>query len=121
LVRLPLGPLRKLQPQAWEGARCCNFAAWRADLVRVDGYDASYVGWGREDSDLLVRLLRAGVRRKNGMFATGVLHLWHPEADRSALPQNDQRLDRVLHGDRIRAECGLSALRTEAEARPGAA
>ena len=37
----------------------------------------------REDSDLLVRLLHAGVRRKDGEFATGVLHLWHPAADRS--------------------------------------
>jgi len=37
-----------------------------------------------------------------------------PEADRSALSQNEQRLERVLHDDRIRAESGLSALRADA-------
>ena len=61
-------------------------AIWRcgaADLDRVDGFDADYSGWGKEDSDIIVRLLHAGVRRKDGMFATGVLHLWHAEADRS--------------------------------------
>ena len=92
VLRLPLGPLRKMRPQAWEGARSCNLAVWRADLDRVDGFDASFSGWGKEDSDLLVRLLHAGVRRKDGAYATGVLHLWHPEADRSQLAENEQRL-----------------------------
>jgi len=61
-------------------------AVWRTDLDRVDGFDASFSGWGREDSDLLIRLLHCGVRRKDGRFATGVIHLWHPEADRTRLP-----------------------------------
>ena len=119
LLTLPLGPLRKFRPDAWQGARSSNLAVWRADLDRVDGYDATYIGWGREDSDLLVRLLRAGVRRKVGIFATGVLHLWHPEASRSALLQNDRRLDAVRQGDRVRAERGISALRAELAAAPG--
>ena len=55
----------------------------RRDLDRIDGFDAAYTGWGLEDSDLVVRLLHAGVRRKDGRFATGVLHLWHPQNDRS--------------------------------------
>lgn len=121
LFRLRLGPLRKLQPSAWRRARGGNLGFWRADLDQVDGFDASYVGWGREDSDLLARLLRAGVRRKDGAFATGVLHLWHPEADRAALPQNDHRLEQVLHSDRIRAQCGLSALRADGSPPPVAA
>ncbi len=113
VLRLPLGPLRKLRARAWQGARSCNLAIWRSDLDRVDGFDANFSGWGREDSDLLVRLLRSGVRRKDGMFATGVLHLWHAEADRSRLEENERRLDRVVAGDRVRAERGLSALATD--------
>ncbi|HZN31545.1 MAG TPA: glycosyltransferase family 2 protein, partial [Xanthobacteraceae bacterium] len=64
VLRLPLGPLRKLRPGQWQGARSCNLAVWRSDLERVDGFDASFRGWGREDSDLLIRLLHSGVRRK---------------------------------------------------------
>jgi glycosyltransferase involved in cell wall biosynthesis len=110
LLSLPLGPLRRLRSRAWRGARACNLAVWRRDLDQVDGFDASYNGWGLEDSDLLIRLLRAGIRRKDGNFATGVLHLWHPENDRSLLADNQRRLDVIAAADRVRAIVGLSAL-----------
>jgi glycosyltransferase involved in cell wall biosynthesis len=113
VLKLPLGPIRKLGADRWRGARSCNLAAWRSDLDAVDGFDATFSGWGREDSDLLIRLLHAGVRRKDGRFATGVVHLWHPEADRAQLPANDARLDAVLASGRTRAERGLSVLRAE--------
>ncbi len=109
-LRLPLGLLRRRNDRDWEGARSCNLAVWRHDLDRVDGFDAAFNGWGLEDSDIIVRLIHAGVRRKDGRFATGVLHLWHPENDRGALPDNRQRLDAVIGSDRIRALQGLSAL-----------
>jgi len=120
LLRLPLGPLRRLRPRQWRGARSCNLAVWRSDLERIDGFDACFTGWGREDSDLLIRLLRCGLRRKDGRFATGVIHLWHPPLDRAQLPANDARLDTVLQSDRTRAQRGLSALRTETLAESGA-
>jgi len=110
VLRLPLGPLRKLRPLAWEGARSCNLAVWRSDLDRVDGFDASFSGWGKEDSDLLVRLLHAGVRRKDGIYATGVLHLWHAAADRSQLAENEQRLAVVIANRSVRADRGISSL-----------
>jgi glycosyltransferase involved in cell wall biosynthesis len=110
LLKLPLGPLRKLGGARWQGSRSCNAGCFRADLDRVDGFDAAYSGWGREDSDLFVRLIHSGVRRKNGRFATGVLHLWHPEGERTRLPQNQAKLDLTLSSDRWRAVQGLSSL-----------
>jgi glycosyltransferase involved in cell wall biosynthesis len=111
LVKLPLGPLRWLRRKEWRGARSANLAIWRRDLLTVDGYDADYAGWGKEDSDIVVRLLRAGVTRKDGNFATGVIHLWHAEADRSALPENERKLAQIIEGDSVRARRGLSALK----------
>ena len=111
LLKLPLGPLRRLRHKQWRGARSANLAIWRRDLLTVDGYDADYAGWGKEDSDIIVRLLRAGIARKDGSFATGVIHLWHVEADRSALPENERKLGLILEGDSVRAKRGLSALR----------
>ena len=113
LLHLPLGPLRRLRQQIWRGARSCNLAVWRADLDRVDGFDADFSGWGKEDSDFIARLLHAGVRRKDGVFATGVLHLWHAEADRSKLAENERKLAGIIASRGVRAQRGLAALRAE--------
>ena len=110
LVHIPLGPLRRIRQRVWQGARSCNLAIWRSDLDRIDGFDADYQGWGKEDSDIIIRLLHAGVRRKDGVFATGVLHLWHADADRSQLSENERKLAGVAAGDRIRPQRGLSSL-----------
>jgi len=120
LLHLPLGPLRRLRAKEWRGARSCNLAIWRRDLDTVDGFDADYAGWGKEDSDLIVRLLHAGVTRKDGNFATGVVHLWHKEADRSALGENERKLADLLTGSDIRAKHGMSALRVKAVAETAA-
>jgi glycosyltransferase involved in cell wall biosynthesis len=113
LLSLPLGPLRKLKAGQWEGVRGGNMAFFRADLERIDGFDASYVGYGPEDSDAVIRTIRSGIKRKDGRFATGVLHLWHKEADRSRLVSNRAKLDELLKSERVRALRGLSAIAQE--------
>lgn len=110
LLWLPLGPIRRFTGGAWKSIRSANLAVRRSDLMEVDGFDAAFSGWGREDSDIVVRLMRLGVRRKDGRFATAVLHLWHLESDRSRLPQNDRLLADAIRVQRIRAKIGLSAL-----------
>ena len=107
LRSLPLGPLRKLGGRRWERVRTCNLGVWSADFRAVNGFDEDYEGWGFEDSDLAVRLLNLGVRRKYGAFATGVLHLWHRENDRAREGENWQRLQRRIAGGEKRARVGL--------------
>ena len=94
-------------PQRWQGVKTCNLAAWRSDLLRVNGLDETYSGWGLEDSDLVIRLLHAGVKHKSARFAATLLHLWHAANDRSRLPENQRHLDVVLGSDRVRAQAGL--------------
>jgi glycosyltransferase involved in cell wall biosynthesis len=113
LVTVSLGPLRRLRRQDWRGAQGCNLGIWRSDLLKVDGFEGAFASWGREDSDILIRLMHAGLQRKDGRMATGVLHLWHIEADRSGLPENERLLGEVIASDRVRAVKGLSALRNE--------
>jgi GT2 family glycosyltransferase len=73
---------------SWRRIKSCNLGVWRADLLRVNGFDESFQGWGHEDSDLVVRLFNAGVMRKEGAFATEVYHLWHKENERSMEDKN---------------------------------
>lgn len=112
LLRLPDWDwLRKRTPQRWQGAKTCNLAVWREDLLKVNGLDESYTGWGLEDSDLVIRLLRAGVRHKSGRFAVPVFHLWHRENDRTRLEENQRQLDTLLASDHLRAKQGLDQYR----------
>jgi glycosyltransferase involved in cell wall biosynthesis len=107
LLRLPDGRWRERHPQRWKGVKTCNMAVWRSDLLRVNGLDECYEGWGLEDSDLVIRLLHAGVRHKSARFAAPVFHLWHAENDRSKLVRNQQRLDALLNSTQTRAVRGL--------------
>lgn len=87
---------RKLAPSQWHGAKSCNLGIWRADFERIGGFEEAFEGWGYEDSDFVVRLIRAGIKRKDGRFATGVLHLWHKPNDRAREAENLRRLERTL-------------------------
>lgn len=107
LATLPLGPLRKLAARRWQRVRTCNLGVWSQDFRAVNGFDETYEGWGFEDSDLAVRLLNHGVRRKEGAFATGVLHLWHRENDRRLEGKNWQRLQQRIATGEVRARVGL--------------
>lgn len=108
LLYWPLKHWRYGQPQNWEKAMTCNLAVWTQDFLAVNGFDALFEGWGFEDSDLVIRLIHLGVKRKEGRFAVPVLHLWHRHNDRSKHDENYQRLLQRLHDrDFIRAEQGV--------------
>lgn len=56
----------------------CAFAATRADLLDVNGFDENYVGWGYEDRDLQCRLFKHGTRVVTSLDKVKAVHLWHP-------------------------------------------
>ena len=112
LLRVPLPRVvRKLAARRWQGVMTCNLAAWRDDLLDVNGFDEAYEGWGLEDSDLALRLLHSGVNRKSARFAAPVLHLWHRENDRSGLEDNWMRLAALSRCGRTRAVRGVDRYR----------
>ncbi len=109
-LRLDLKDWRDRKASDWRIYRSCNIGLWKADLLAVDGFDASFSGWGYEDSDLAVRLLRHGIKFKDGRFAIPVLHLWHHENDRSSQAENWNRFEKSLRGTHVKAINGMSAL-----------
>jgi glycosyltransferase involved in cell wall biosynthesis len=89
------------------GIRGCNLAIWRADLVRVNGYNEAFVGWGREDSELALRLMNSGVRRLDVRGRALCFHLWHPPVSRAELAANDGILAAAILENPVRCEQGL--------------
>ncbi len=92
-----------------KGIRGCHISCWLDDLHRINGFDESYEGWGREDSDLIARLFHAGIYRLD-LRGMPVLHLWHREEARGQLSRNDQLLAECLKNRRIEAVKGLREL-----------
>ena len=89
------------------GIRGCNFSLWREDMLRVNGYNEAFIGWGREDSEFAARLMNAGVRRLDLRGRALCFHLWHPPASRGQLPANDGLLEQTIREKIARCECGL--------------
>ena len=79
-------------------------------MFKVNGFEEQYEGWGLEDSDLVVRLLKNGVKHKNARQATPTLHLWHTENDRGSLERNQERLRAIMSSNRIKANIGLEQI-----------
>lgn len=106
-LRLPLNSVRKRRARHWQVLKGCNIGVWKRDFETINGFDESFSGWGHEDSDFAVRLIRAGIQLKDGRFAVPVLHLWHKENDRSKQSANWARFEATLNGNHIRARQGL--------------
>lgn len=89
------------------GVRGCNLGIWREDLIRVNGYNEEFFGWGREDSELAVRLINVGVRRVDARGWALCFHLWHPPASRNSLAANDELLAEAQRTGATRCQLGL--------------
>jgi len=95
--------------QRLAGIRGCHLGCWLDDLRTINGFDESFEGWGREDSDLAARLIHAGVKRRD-LAAPPVLHLWHAEHARLRLDENDALLQACIEERRMRARTGIEEL-----------
>ncbi|MGJ1432786.1 glycosyltransferase family 2 protein [Sphingobacterium spiritivorum] len=76
--------------------RSCNMSFYYEDVLKVNGFNNDFVGWGREDSEFVERLFNAGIKRINIKFSALGYHLYHKEESRASLPQNDHILNEAI-------------------------
>ena len=82
-------------------------AFWREDALKVNGFNEAFIGWGREDSEFIVRMLNTGIHRKSLKFGGVGFHLYHPENTRASLKENDDILADSIAHNRQRCEKGI--------------
>lgn len=90
-----------------DAIKTCNQGWWRSDLLNLNGFDERYEGWGREDKDLAVRAVHAGLQRKSLRFAGLAAHLYHRERHDGETSPNDHLLAETLRNPRARNAVGL--------------
>ena len=86
----PVGFKKKIS-----GIRGCNMGFFKKDLIAVNGFNQDFTGWGREDSEIVVRLYNLGLKRKEHPFMAICFHLWHNEGNKNDLTINDEILEKA--------------------------
>lgn len=104
-----LSTLISRQEKTIRGVKGCSMHFWLEDAIKVNGFNESFIGWGREDSEFVCRMLNAGIQRKNVALAAVAWHLYHPEASRKMLPENDAILEKCISEKHTFTPTGVGA------------
>lgn len=86
----------------------CNMAFWKDDIVAVNGYNENFTGWGREDSEIAIRLMNSGVQKRFLKFGGICYHIFHPEASRNMEENNTRMMQDAIDKKIIKATKGIS-------------
>jgi predicted glycosyltransferase involved in capsule biosynthesis len=81
---------------------------YRQDCIEINGFNNEFKGWGREDSEFVVRLFNKGINRKTLKFSAIQYHLWHDETNRKSLLKNDLLLQKVVDDNLDWCELGIN-------------
>lgn len=93
------------------GIKSCNMSFYRKDCLNINGFNNEFEGWGREDSEFVVRLINNGVKRKNVRFNAIQFHLWHIENSRKSLKRNDLMLNDAINNGTHWCENGINSIK----------
>ena len=84
----------KTKTKSHSGVRGCNFSFFKKDIIRINGFNEDFNGWGREDSEFVERLFNSGIERRNLKFRAVQYHLFHNEGTASS--KNDLILEKAI-------------------------
>ncbi|MFD2550315.1 glycosyltransferase family 2 protein [Bizionia sediminis] len=88
--------------------RGCNLSYWRSDFIEINGYNEDMTGWGREDSELITRMMNKGVQGKRLKFQAILYHIWHKESSKSNLNINHEIQEKAKKENLISCKNGIN-------------
>lgn len=88
-------------------AKGCNMAYWKDAVLAINGYNENFVGWGSEDVEIAVRLIKSGQKKLFLKLGGVVYHLWHAVFSRNNEVQNKQMLQQAIDTAGYRCEKGI--------------
>ncbi|MEO5947829.1 MAG: galactosyltransferase-related protein, partial [Chitinophagaceae bacterium] len=86
-----------------------NMAFYKEDLIRVNGYDENFSGWGKEDNNIAIRLCNDGVAIRFLKFGGIVYHLHHAGEKNNNIDDNEILLQDAIRSNTTFVSNGLNA------------
>ena len=83
-----------------KGTRGCNFSFWKQDFIKVNGYNEDMTGWGKEDTELSVRLMNSGLQKLKLKCLAVCYHLHHKISSKEGLNINNSILTLIINEKR---------------------
>ena len=90
-----------------KGTRGCNFSFYKKDFIKVNGYNESLTGWGKEDTELSARLINNNLKKRKLKFNAITFHLNHKSSSRENLDENNGILQKVIEEKIIKCKNGI--------------
>jgi GT2 family glycosyltransferase len=107
-IHFPSMSLRgKLVEGLSDKLRGCNMSHWRSDAIAVNGYNELMTGWGREDSEFVIRLSNMGITGRRLQQAAIIYHIYHKERSRESVAGKETMQQQAIDQKLIRCENGL--------------
>ncbi len=88
--------------------RGCNLSYWKKDALAINGYNEDMEGWGREDSEFVLRLINHGVKGRRLRYIAIVYHIWHIEKSKDRLLANDKIQQETISQKIIQCKNGIN-------------
>ena len=90
-----------------KGVRGCNMSFYKSDCKAINGFNESFKGWGREDSEFVARFLFNGGSLRRVKFNAIAYHIYHPENTKAMLESNHNIYIYICQTKATWAEMGL--------------
>ena len=106
-IRLPF--ISKMMPNTTFSQRLRGglLAVSKKDIIKVNGWNEDFTGWGKEDTELLSRMHHNGIQFKKLKFTGITYHLWHPHESRYRIKNNEALLQQSISKQLAWCENGL--------------
>lgn len=91
-----------------KGIKTCNLAFFKKDCLDINGFNEDFIGWGREDSEFVVRLINNKIMRQNIKFSAISLHIYHELNSKKMLKENNEILELSIKNNLIFCNNGIN-------------
>lgn len=93
--------------------RGCNLSYWKEDYISVNGYNEDIFGWGREDTEFVLRMFNNKVLGKRLKFRGIVFHIWHNEFSKNRLSENSELQAQTINNKAVWCDNGIDKYLSE--------